>query len=114
MSGRCVHLSHLRKICRTQPFGRTDQSGPQTPVDEGDLAADETAHEDVAASPHSPRGCKDLAASRMRPPAATNTLSGDRVSQRGNCAMRRLEHDAVFSNEAERLLSVSYHGITAV
>jgi hypothetical protein len=62
----------LRKVLRG-----ANERRPQAPMNEGDLAVDEAADEDVLARANSLRELKDLMAPRMRPPASLNGLARD-------------------------------------
>jgi hypothetical protein len=44
---RSVFLLELRELIRTKVSGRSDQSGPQTPMNERDFAGDEPACKDL-------------------------------------------------------------------
>jgi hypothetical protein len=72
-------------------------------MDKGDLAADQTTNKDLVAVADCPRHREDLVTFRMRPPVATNRLSGDGLDKRWDWPMRGFEHDTVPTNESKRL-----------
>lgn len=82
MSRWRMYLAHLCKAVRWKLLRRPDKGRPQSAMNEGNLAVDETAHENIAALPDSPRDRKDLVTFRMRPPTDTNRAPGDGVSER--------------------------------
>lgn len=98
-----MHVAHLRKVIRWKPARGPDKSGPQPPVDKRDLALDETTNEDIIAVADSSRHHEDLVTLRMRPPAASNWLSSDRLGKRRHRPLRGLEYDPVLANEIECL-----------
>jgi len=79
------------------------ERGPEPPVHERQLAADEPADEHVVRFLDRLERAKDLAAGRMPPPAALHGRAGDRVGEPGRGTRRAHEHDAVLFDEGERL-----------
>jgi hypothetical protein len=77
-----MDLAYLCETLGRKPLRRANERGPQSSMNEGNLAVDETTHQDIAALPDGPRDGKDLVTLRMRPPPATNRTPDDRVSQR--------------------------------
>jgi hypothetical protein len=96
-----MDLADLRKAIRWNPARRSDKRRPQPPMDKGDLALDEAAHEDVVAVADGPRYREDLVTFRMRPPAAPNRLSSDELSEGRDRPLRGLEYDTMLTNECE-------------
>jgi hypothetical protein len=70
-------------------------------MDKRDLAIDQPTHEDIVAVTDRSRDREDLAALRMRPPAASNGRSRCDCGKRRHGPTRGLEHDTVLADESE-------------
>jgi hypothetical protein len=98
-----VDLTHLGQVVQWKPARDSDKSRPDAPMDKGDLAIDQTTNKDLVAVADCTRHREDLVTFRMRPPVATNWLSGDGLDKRWDWPMRGFEHDTVLTNESKRL-----------
>lgn len=98
-----MDLAHLRKAIRWKPTRRSDESGPQPPVDKRDLAVDQATHENFVAVTDRSRHREDLVTFRMRPPATANRLSRNGLGERRHRPLSRLEYHPVLANESESL-----------
>lgn len=78
---------------------RTNERWPEAAVDEGDLAVDETADEDILSLANCPCELEDLVAPRMRPPTPANGSARDGDGERRDWTGRRFEDDAVLAHE---------------
>src|SRR5688572_13274568 len=63
-----VDLAHPRKVIRRKPASRSDEGWPQAPMDKGDLAPEQTTHENIITVANRSRNRENLATLRMRPP----------------------------------------------
>jgi hypothetical protein len=72
-----VHFMDLGKAFLWKALRRANERRPQAPMNEGDLAVDEAADEDVFALANSLRQLEDLVAPRMRPPTPLNGFARD-------------------------------------
>jgi hypothetical protein len=98
-----MDLAHLRKAIRGKPTRRSDESGPQPPVDKRDLTVDQATHEDLVAVADRSRHREDLATLRMRPPATADRLSRNDLGKRRYGPSSGLEYHPVLTNESEGL-----------
>jgi len=71
-----VDLRHAREVNYSKPARRSNKSGPQPPMYKRDLPVDQPTHEDIVAVADRARHREDLMTLRMRPPTASNRLSG--------------------------------------
>ena len=78
-------------------------------MDKRDFALDEATHEDIIAVADRSRHGKYLATLWMRPPAASNGLSGYRLSKRRDWPLRGLQDNAALANEGEGLVCGHRH-----
>lgn len=98
-----VHLADLGELPLREVLRGANKRGPETPVDERDLALDQATHEDVFSLPHGLRKRVDLAATGMRPPAPVDGAAGNRTRERWDGTGCRLENDTMLANEGGRL-----------
>src|SRR3989442_15626548 len=98
-----VNVSHLCKMARRKSVRRSEESGPQSPMDERDLPHDQATNEDIVAVADSSCHLKYLATLRMGPPATPNGFSSYQLGKRRHRPLRGLEYDPVLTNEVERL-----------
>ena len=99
-----VDLTHLRQMAQWKPARDSEKSRPDSPMNKGDFALNQTTDENLAAVADCSRHRKDLVTLRVRPPVATNGLSGDGLGKRWDRPMRGFEHDTVLTNESKRLV----------
>lgn len=90
---------------RSQP----NKSRPQATVDIGNLAVDQTAHEDILTASYQARGLKNFLTVRMRPPVSVNGTSGYSLRQIWNGPLSTFQNDSMLTNKAN---SVDVHANT--
>ena len=75
--GGRVYFMDLGKALPGKALRRANERRPQAPMNEGDLAIDESADEDVVAPANALRELEDFVAPRMRPPTPLNRFARD-------------------------------------
>ena len=83
-----------------------NESRPQTPVDIGDFAVDQPAHENILTVPYQAGSSKNLLTVGMRPPVSVNWSFGYSLRQIWNGPLGAFQNDTMLTNKAN---SVDVH-----
>jgi hypothetical protein len=105
-----VLLSNLSKLLGRKAFGEPNKGRPKPPMNQRDLPVDEPAHEHLVGVGYRPKDRVDVMALWMCPPAALDVFADDSFRKAGRRPFGRSEHDAVLSDESQRLLSSGARG----
>lgn len=105
----CMHLAHGGEARHIELIGQADQGWPETPMNVGDLAIEQTAGEDLWRRPKKACHSEDVVTRWVRPPRASYLLAGDELGNVGNRAMRGLKQDSTIAEKLEHL-GVSHGG----
>src|SRR6478752_8363711 len=95
-TGRRVFLVNSCDLFGQEPVGQPRERGPQTPMNEGDLAADKAADEYFLGLRDQPQRGIDVLAFGMRPPASLDGLTHDGFDEARRASLGRRGDDTTF------------------
>ena len=106
----CMYLTHGGEARHVELIGQADQRWPETPMNIGDLAIEQTAGKDLWRRPKKACYSEDVVTCGVRPPPASYLLAGDKLGHIGNRTMRGLEQHSTLAEELEHF-GVTHRGL---
>jgi hypothetical protein len=100
-----VLLSDLSKLFRREEFGEANEEGPEPPMYQRDLSANEPAHQNLVGVGDRPKYRVDVVTLWMCPPAAFDDFASDSVRKARCRPFGRSEDDTVCSDKGQSLFS---------
>lgn len=100
----CVLVSNLSELFAREASAEPNERRPKPPMNQRDLAADKSAHENLIRTGNRPEDRIDVMTLWMGPPAALDVFADDSFRETRGGTFGRSQDDAVFSDESQRFL----------